>query len=821
MAKKKTKKEIEAAKKNKRKWSRLLWLAVLSPILGLGLLLAAASFSDLPSIDELGNPNSELATEILTSDNVLLGKYYKKNRTNVEYQGLNEHIINSLLSTEDERFRGHSGIDARGLARAIAFLGKRGGASTITQQLAKMQFTGQRDKSNILIAIWQKAQEMIIAMRLEKSYTKEEILAMYLNEYDFLNQAIGIKSAANIYFSKEPKNLNIQESAMLIGMLKNSALYNPLRNPEGVTNRREVVLSQMKKNEVINQAQYDSLRVLPLGLNISKQDHVAGLAPYFREILRSELSTILKEKDKNGDFKYINPDTDNPYDLYTDGLRIYTTIDSRLQEYAEYGVRTHLSQRLQKDFDRFTSRSLRNPPFSNDLDKKTINRVMNSAKKRSKRFRTLEGKLCGKCERVGTLQKEKDTDGVRKWVCSNSDCFARQKIYTQKEIDKNFDTPTEMKVFTYKGMVDTVMTPLDSIKYYKGFLQAGLMSMDPTTGFVKAWVGGIDYKNFKYDHVKQGKRQVGSTFKPIVYATAIREGYSPCYEIPKVPTTFEKGTFNLTEDYTPQDSDRDYGYMASLNWGLSNSVNTMTAWVMKQFGPEAVVKLAQDMGIKSELLPVPSLCLGVADLSVYEITAANSTFVNHGVYVEPIIITRIEDKGGNSIFDVAPKTKEAMDPRTAAIMVEMMKGTADGVFNEHKEKSSGTAMRLRMDLQSRKYDGFSKDIEIACKTGTTQNQSDGWFIGMTPDLVTGVWVGAEDRAVRFSDLSLGMGTNMALPIWGHFMKKAYGDKDLKLTMDGFEQPPGIDISHEVDCSRVSEDDTDSFDTVDPDAFNTP
>lgn len=802
---------------NNRKWVRLLWLAILSPIIGLGLLLLAASFSDLPSLEHLENPNNELATEILTADNVLLGKYYKKNRTNVNYAELNEHVVNALLATEDERFREHSGIDARSLARAITYLGTKGGASTLTQQLAKMQFTEKRTE-NIFLRVWQKAKEMIIAMRLEKSYTKDELLAMYLNEYDFLNQAIGIKSAANIYFSKQPHELEKQEAAMLVGMLKNSSLYNPKRNSEGVRNRREVVLSQMKRSGFLGQADYDSLRVLPLGLKYTPQDHIEGLAPYFREILRAELKSILDSKE-GGDYKYINPATKKPYDLYTDGLRIYTTIDSRLQEYAEHGVREHLSNRLQRDFDKFTGRSLRNPPFSNDLTKKEVGKIMQSAKKRSKRYRMLSGKLCNRCERVGTLQKE-TKDGERKWVCSNSDCFNQQAIHTEKEIDKSFDTPTKMQVFSWKGMVDTTLSPLDSIRYYKGFLQAGMMSMDPKTGFIKAWVGGIDYRNFKYDHVRQGKRQVGSTFKPLVYATAIREGYSPCHEIPKVPTTFEKGTYNLTEDYTPQDSDRDYGYMATLNWGLSNSVNTMTAWVMKQFGPEAVVKLANDMGIESELLPVPSLCLGVADLSVYEITAANAVFANQGVYVEPIMITRIEDKNGNTIFDVIPETREALDPRTSAIMLEMMKGTVDGIYNKHRDDVRGTAMRLRMDLKSRKYDGFEKDIEIACKTGTTQNQSDGWFIGMTPDLATGVWVGAEDRSVRFNDLSLGMGTNMALPIWGHYMKKAYEDKSLKLSREGFDKPAGLNIDHELDCTRGVENEEDPFDgDIEEEQFN--
>ncbi|NNC82024.1 MAG: hypothetical protein HKN79_00465, partial [Flavobacteriales bacterium] len=527
--------------------------------------------------------------------------------------------------------------------------------------------------------------------------------------------------------------------------------------------------------------------------------------------------TILEQTDEDGNYKILNPESGKPYDIYSDGLKVYTTIDSRLQLYAENAVRTHLKNQLQGQFDNYM-RSLRNPPFSNDLSRSDINRIMAAARKRSFYYRILNGELCGNCERVGTMEEVASEEGAL-LKCSHSDCGRERKKRSQEEIDALFDTPKEMSVFSWDGMKDTVMSPNDSIKYYKSFLQAGMMSMEPSTGFVRAWVGGIDYKQFKYDHVKQGKRQVGSTFKPIIYATAIREGFSPCMEIPKVPTTFEKGTFNLQEDWTPQDSDRDYGYMATLKWGLANSVNTMTSYLMKQFGPEPVVKLARDMGIKSDLLPVPSLCLGVADLSVYEITAANNVFVNQGVYVEPIIITRVEDKSGNSIYDVVPETNEALDQRTAQIMLEMMKGTVDGAYNEHKQRSSGTAMRLRMDLDARKYDGISKDIKLACKTGTTQNQSDGWFIGMTPDLSTGIWVGAEDRGVRFSSLQLGMGTNMALPIWGYFAKDAYADESLGFKPRDFDSPPGLSIEHELDCEAMRERDPIQFDSGDDDLFD--
>jgi penicillin-binding protein 1A len=751
----------------KPKWPVVgLWLLVFSPLIGIVLLLVAAAFSDLPGFEELENPKSSLATEVLSADQKTLGRFYRQNRTNVSYEDISPHVIDALVSTEDERFYEHSGIDMESVARALFYMGKKGGGSTITQQLAKLLFTEPTD--NFIERVFQKAQEWIIAIRLEKSYTKEEILTMYLNQYDFLNQAVGIRSAANIYFDKEPKDLSLNESAMLVGMLKNSSLFNPLRRAEMVTDRREVVLSQMVRNERLSPALYDSLRLLPLGLRYQKASHDEGLAPYFREIVRADITKLLNETDEDGNYLRVNPKDGEPYDLYEDGLKIYTTIDSRLQAYAEYGVQAHLKNSLQKAFDKY-ARKLKRPPFSNDIGQKDVDKLLLSAMKRSELYRVL-----------------------------------KQEGKEMSEIEQIFNKPREMRIFDWQGYQDTVMTPMDSLLHYKRYLRAGMMSMDPRTGFVKAWVGGPDFKHFKYDHVRTGKRQVGSTFKPIVYATAMREGYSPCFEIPKVPTTFEKGTFGLTKDWTPQDSDRDYGYMATLKWGLANSVNTMTAWVMKQFGPEAVVQLAQDMGIESDLMAVPSLCLGVADLSVYEITAANAVFANQGVYVKPVLFTRIEDRAGNTIYDVTPETREALDPRTAAIMLEMMKGTVDGVYNKHKERAQGTAMRLRMDLDSRPYDGFSRDIKIACKTGTTQNQSDGWFIGMTPELVTGVWVGAEDRSVRFASLQLGMGTNMALPIWGYYMKEAYKDESLGLSKADFEKPAGLDISKELDCSNEEE-----------------
>lgn len=778
------------------KFIALFWLVVLSPFLGLALMLYLASISDLPGFDELENPKSNLATVVLSSDGQVLGRYFRENRVNATYDELSPILVKTLIATEDERFWEHSGVDVRATGRAIFFMGKKGGASTITQQLAKMLF---HDRSpNIIKRIFQKFQEWIIAVRLERQFTKEEIITMYLNKFDWVNNAVGIKSAATVYFNSSPDSLNIEQSAMLIGMFKNPRIFNPLRRPDSTLHRRSVVLGQLMRNEIISKAEFDSLRSLPLGLDYQRVDHTEGPAPYFREVLRSDLREMLAAKDERGEFIYRKPDG-SPYDMYSDGLRIYTTIDSRLQHYAEEAVTAHLGgpSRLQEEFFQDTRR-WRNPPFSNDLSTDEVNQIMQTAMRRTERYRVLTGRECSVCHRRVNIEREQ-VDGRDHFVCKAADCGNAWRAVPEDSVPIIFDQPVPMRVFSWRGEIDTLMSPMDSIRYYKNFLQAGMVSIEPHTGFVKAWVGGINFKHFMYDHVRVGKRQVGSTFKPFVYATAIREGYSPCHEVVKAPTTFHKGTFGLIKDWTPQDPDREYGYMVSLKWGLANSVNTVTAWVMKQFGPEAVIRLARDLGIESKLEPVPSLSLGVADMSVLEITSANSTFANKGVHIKPIIITRIEDMNGNAIYDVMPETNEALDERTAYVMLNLMKGTIDGVYNETRGKSEGTAMRLRMDLPTREYDGI-RNIPIACKTGTTQNQSDGWFIGLTPDLVTGVWVGAEDRAVRFRTLKLGMGTNMALPIWGYYMKSVYADSSLNISTDDFERPPG-DLGVELDCDK--------------------
>lgn len=784
-----------------------MWVVGLSPLIALAVMLYIASASNLPDTVALANPRTNLATEVISADGVLLGKYFLENRTNVRFEDLSPALVNGLIATEDERYYEHSGIDLKGTLRAAVYLGKRGGASTITQQLSKMLFT--EAPANGLERVFQKFQEWIIAVRLERQYTKEEIITMYLNKFDWVNNAVGIKSASAVYFDKSPDSLLAEEAAMLVGMAKNPALFNPIRRPDTTMSRRNVVLAQMVRNGFLNRSEYDSLSRLPLGLNYQIVDHQEGLAPYFREVLRSELRDMFAEKDENGKFKYAKANGE-PYNIYRDGLRVFTTIDSRLQKYGEEALRQHLGGELQRQFVNDVSK-YKNAPFSNDIGLKEIEAIKNAAMKRTPRYLHMSGKECPNCKRRVNIDRITE-DGKEFYYCSNSDCGEKWKAVPSDSIAYIFNyVKVPMRIFTWQGERDTTMSPMDSILYYKSFLRAGLVSIDPKTGFVRAWVGGNNFKYFKYDQVKQGKRQVGSTFKPFVYATAIREGYSPCYEVPKIPTTFHKGTFNLLQDYTPHDPDRDYGYMVSLKWGLANSVNTVTAWVMKQFGPEAIIKLARDLGIESPIEPVVSQCFGVADLSLLEITSANATFANAGVHIKPVYILRIEDKNGNPIYQTVPETNEALDEKTAYTMLSLMEGTIDGVYNKHTGKSTGTAMRLRMDLPNRGYDGFERSIKIAGKTGTTQNQSDGWFVGLTPDLVTGIWVGAEDRAVHFRTLQLGMGTNMALPIWGFYMKAAYEDPALQISKGSFEKPEGIQV--ELDCNKYRKNQN-IFDTQD-------
>lgn len=780
------------ATKNRKSYGKLvlyLWLLVVASILTFGLLLYAAGnawfgFEPLPPVEDLENPKSNLATEVYTSDGKILGKYFYQNRVNVDYDDISPNLINALVATEDERYYEHSGIDLRGLLRAVLNFGRSGGASTITQQLAKMLFS-QKPRSRVE-RIKQKLQEWIIATELERRYTKDEIVAMYFNRFDFINNAVGIKSGAQVYFAKNAYDLNIQESAMLVGMLKNPSLFDPLRRADTVLHRRNVVLSQMVRNGKLEQEHYDSLKLLPLGLKYERVNHKDGIAPYFREVLRAELKKIFNEKDKKG-LPKLRKANGEAYNIYKDGLKIYTTINYKLQEYAEWGVKEHLRYELQDDFFR-NLRKKKNDPFSSDLKKKEVDNILKAAMQRSERYLIMSGKQCANCGRRGKYLEEEEIEGELMTVCIAEDCGHQTRRLPKDSVIASFHKPAKMKVFSWKGYIDTVMTPMDSIKYYKSFLQAGLMSMDPQTGYIKAWVGGIDYDNFAYDHVRQGKRQVGSTFKPFVYAVAVDEGYSPCYEVPNVPVVFEKEVYNLPKDWIPENSDKDYGYNVTLKYGLANSMNTISAWVMKRFGPERVIRMARSMGITAKLDTVPSLALGVADVSVFEMVGAMSTFANKGVWTKPQFLTRIEDKEGNIIVEFMPQTKEVFSEEKAYVMLDFMKGVTSYNYNkELGKKKPGTGIRLRFAKdEKRPYAGIN--YPIAGKTGTTQNNSDGWFIGLTPDLVTGVWVGAEDRSVRFDRTYYGQGANTALPIWGYYMNKVYADSSISISKEDFEAP---------------------------------
>ena len=781
MAKKKT------AVKVKVSTSRIWWLVVLAPFIGLALLLIiAATSKDLPSTTELQNPRSDLATAVLFSDGSIMGQYYRENRIPVDYAHISPHVVHALIATEDERFRDHSGIDIRGTMRAVAFLGKKGGASTITQQLSKMLF--HEPAKGFFSRVRQKSQEWLISAKLEREYTKDEIIAMYLNRFDWINQAVGINSAARVYFNTTTDSLKLHEAAMLVGMCKNPALFNPMRRPDTTLTRRNVVLNQMEKNGLLTEKQCDSLKALPLGLKFQRVGHTEGPAPYLREVLRAQLQNLLREKDpKTGELRIAKADG-SPYDIYTDGLKIYTTVDRRMQQYAEYAVREHLGSELQPQFFK-DIKDKKNRPFDFRVTKDEVAQIMETAMKRSDRYKTCTGKLCSNCQRPASYIETITEDGKKLFHCDpdKGGCDTKWPVMGEDQIVKTFDKKQKMRVFSWRGEIDTTFSPNDSIRYYKSFLLSGLLCVDPHTGFVKAWVGGPDFKHFQFDHVEQAHRQVGSTFKPFIYATAIREGMDPCLRVPN-----QKTCFDMPEgqpDWCPENSDAKYGGMLTVKGAMANSVNTVTAFLMKQYSPEAVTVLARHMGIKSKLDAVPSLCLGVADLSLMEMTSAFATFANEGVHIDPIVFTRIEDKNGNAIYDVTPTTEEALDPRTSYIMLDMLKGVAD----------RGTAMRLRMGWGNRAKYGNIK-APTACKTGTTQNNSDGWFIGITPDLVTGVWTGAEDRSVRFSRTDLGQGANMALPIYGYFMNKVYADATIDISKGDFARPTGL-VDLNLDCGK--------------------
>lgn len=764
MAKKKT-----AQKDDFRSYVKWFWILVVSgtAIIPLCVFLAAVgAFGALPTFEEIENPKSNLASQIITSDDEILGKFYVDNRTHVDFKDLSPHLVQALVATEDERYYSHTGIDFEALARAIIKLGSDGGGSTITQQLAKQLF--HKNPSGKIGRIVQKFKEWVIAAKLERQYTKEEIITMYFNQFDFLYQAIGIHSAASIYFNTTPDKLTLEQSAILVGMAKNPSAYNPHRNPENMLKRRNVVYLQMVRNKVIEESQRDTLKLRPIEMDFKRVGLSQGLAPYFREYLRKYMASWIEN----------NPKADGKkYNLYTDGLKIYTTLDYRMQGYAEEAVKEHMSN-LQSVFFKMEE-GRKTAPFHN-INQREIDAIMTRGKRNSPRYSSLK----------------------------NSGMSA-------DSIDIIFNTPIKMSVFAWGGDIDTLMSPMDSIRYHKYFYQTGMMSVEPQTGFVKAWVGGIDHSRFKYDHVKQGKRQVGSTFKPFVYATAIKQKhYSPCMEVPNVLTCIEKGKYNLLKDWCPKNSNNEYGSTETLKSGLAKSLNTITTYLMKQVGPEPVIRLAREMGVKSEIDNQPSIALGTADLSVYEMVGSYTTFLNKGVYTEPIMITRIEDKNGVVLGEFLPETNEVMSEEDAYVILNLLQGvtTTQGASGVRLKSTWGN---YRHDVVTGHPYAFKNPI--AGKTGTTQNNSDGWFMGAVPNLITGVWGGCEDRAAHFGSIYYGQGATVSLPVWGLFMQKCYADKTLSISKANFEKPENH-IKIELNCAIKPQDGDPDFEEDPEDEF---
>jgi len=743
------------------KFKKIFWNLFGFGILCLVLLFAFISFGwigYLPPLEELQNPQNKYASEIYSSDMQLLGRFFKnkENRVEVHFNDISKNVINALIATEDKRFYKHSGIDGKALARAILLTGilqqkSAGGGSTITQQLAKQLYSPQAD--NIFERMLQKPIEWVISVKLERNYTKEEILTMYLNQFDFLYNAVGIKSAAQIYFSTSPSQLKIEEAATLIGMCKNPAYFNPVRYNERTRERRNMVLYQMYKCDYLTKQQYDSLKNLPLVLHFQRIDHKEGLAPYFREYLRTTL--MAKEPHRSDyaswqDQQYLDDrwawDNDplygfcnknlksdgTPYNIYTDGLKIYTTIDSRMQRYAEEAVNEHI-QTLQAAF--FKEKKNRSyAPFSSSLSPKEIEDILNRSIRQSERYSKMKAQ--GKSD---------------------------------AEIMEEFKKPLEMRVFSYDGDIDTIMSPLDSIRYHKHFLRCGFMSMEGRSGFVRAYVGGPNFNRFQYDMVTKGRRQVGSTIKPFLYTLAMEEGMWPCDQTVNQPITFRTATGEL---WTPRNSSKArIGETVTLRWGLANSNNWISAYLMSLFTPESLVKLMRSFGIRGHIDPVISLFLGPCEISVEEMVDAYTAFMNKGIRVEPVYVTHIEDANGNVIGKFSPKMHEIFSETTAYKMIYMLQGVIDG----------GTGSRIRTR--------FGLTMPMGGKTGTTQNNSDGWFIGFTPSLASGVWVGGEERSIHFDRMSEGQGASMALPIWALYMKKVLADSTLNYSPgENFEIP---------------------------------
>jgi len=738
-------------KSSSNKWIKGLWKLFVAGLLFVLLFLFSIRFGlwgALPDTKELENPKTKLASEIYSSDAKVLGKmFYQEDRTNSDFEDLPLHLKQALIATEDERFYGHSGIDGRALLRAIVMLGKDGGGSTITQQLAKNLFHREEvNKSNRII---QKLKEWLLSAEIEKRYTKEEIILMYFNTVPYGN-SFGIKSASKRYFNKKTIDLKIEEAAVLVGMLKANTYYNPVRNPENAKRRRSVVLKQMKVNDYITQNEYDSLRVLPLVTDHNFVDHNTGTAPYFR----AHLTQWMKQWTKNYAAK-----TGVKYNIYDDGLKIYTTIDSRLQEYAEKAVQNHMKTLQQQFFDE-TARRNRDPWYGEDENGDLVNDPEYPARmmKRTQRYRSLK----------------------------------KQYKNDQDSIDYYLNKPVRMKLFSWNGEIDTTLSPMDSLKYCKQILHAGFMSFEPQTGHIKAWVGGINHTHFQYDHVnKKATRQVGSTFKPLVYARGLDDDkLQPCEKESTGPVIVEYGN---GQEWRPQNSG-EVPPEVTFYQGLQQSINTVTARVMKRLGPnsaEVVRQTAGQMGIdESKFEPYPSIALGTMDISVFEMVGAYGTFANGGTFVEPIFVTRIEDKNGNILEDFTPEKNEAIRMQTAYIICKML---------ERVTMSGGTAARLRSSRFK-----IPGDVSIGGKTGTTQNNSDGWFMGVTPNLVSGCWVGAEERNVHFRSTYYGQGANMALPIFGKYMEQIYANPKMEYGRGTFIKP-NIEMTIDLDCDNMPAD----------------
>ncbi len=770
---------MQPEKNTTNKYLIWFWVLFATPFILMVLvffLISKEVMGPMPTFAELENPESKLAAEVYSEDGVLLGKFFfKENRTWVDYEGISPHVFDALIATEDIRFYRHSGIDIRGLGRVAikrVLLGQKqaGGGSTISQQLAKNLFntreiladsTGRKKSVGLGMT---KFKEWYTAVKLEKNFTKEEILTMYLNEFDFVNNAVGIRSAAAVYFNTTPDSLNLEQSAMLVGMLKNSSYFNPRSRPEETLKRRNVVLGQMVKYGYLSRQEADSVRAIPIELNFREQSHTSGLATYFREYIKAtmiayepdRLNFVSDEAYNEAVYQWENnalygwcrknlkPDG-STYKLYEDGLRIYTTINSKMQQYAEEALVNHLANEIQPAFYSAAKR-LRNPPYSNDVTSEGVREYFDISMRRTDRYRSMR-------------RADIDADSIR----------------------KVFNTPVPMRLFSYAGPIDTIMTPMDSIKYYKFFVRSSFMAMDPHSGAVRAYVGGPNYNYIKYDGVTMQKRQVGSTIKPFLYTLAMQSGYSPCYEVDNIPYSFNVGD----SVYTPRSSGPPeyHGKKVTLRWGLAQSENYISAWLMKQFSPNALAEIMHRMGIRSYIDPVVSQFLGTSDISLEEMVGAYGTFANKGVYTKPFYVTRIEDRNGNVLARFSPTIEEVLSEEQAYLMTNLLEGVV----------RTGSGIRLRST--------YKLMNSIGGKTGTTQRHSDGWFMGITPGLVAGVWSGWEDRDIHFEDLRTGQGANMAIPVFAEFLLRVYADSTFSYMVDEkFEAPPGFNM--ELDCDKI-------------------